>query len=456
MRWSIRWRLTLWNLLAVALVLFVFAALVYGLVSHALYEKTDQDLLAGARLLEQDQRLTSEGAPRLKYLIEELQDHQNLACIGFSPGGAVLARTQVLASDSIPSCPPASSGRLFRDVTLPIIGRQRELATNVRVGSDDVAVVILASLKEVDHQLGHLVTALSTGIPAALLFAGGVGYVMARRALAPVDRLRVLTEQFTAERLDRRLPVPNQHDELGRLAQTINAMISRLEQSFTEMRRFSADASHELRTPLTVLRTEVEVAMSRPLAPAEVQHLLGSVLEECERLTRLTDQLLTLARQDAGRAARPEQRVALPALLADVVETLRPLAEERAVNFRSEVSDGDVQGDSAALRQVFVNLIDNAIKYTPGGGTVTISVRRENTSVVVTIVDTGEGIAAEHLPRVFDRFYRVDKARTRAAGGTGLGLSIARGIVEAHGGQIELESTPCRGTNATVTLPVEA
>lgn len=451
---SIRWRLTLWNLLAVAALLIGFAMLVYARVSRALYEKLDGELVTGARLLEQDRRLASEGTARLQYLIQELHDHQNFLCVAFGANGAEIVRTDVLAADSVPAAPTANDGHAFRDVTLPIIGRQRQLATRTPIGNEVVDLVLLAPLKEVDHQLDHVATALATGIPTALVFAGGAGYFLARRSLAPVERLRTLTEEITAERLDRRLPVPHPHDELGRLAQTINAMIGRLEQSFAEVRRFSADASHELRTPLSVIRAEVEVAMGQPLEPTEVHQLLGSVLEECERLTRLTDQLLALARQDAVGAARPRQKVAVAALLNDVLETMQSLAEVRSVNLRFERDDCDVLADPAALRQVFVNLIDNAIKFTPGDGTVSVRVRREAAAAVVTVADTGEGISAEHLPHVFDRFYRADRARTRAAGGSGLGLSIARTIVEAHGGRIDLESTPGRGATAKVTLPI--
>jgi heavy metal sensor kinase len=309
----------------------------------------------------------------------------------------------------------------------------------------------------VDHELGELLGALGLAVPAAVAAAGGLGYLLARKALAPVDELRELTQGVTADRLDRRVPVANPHDELGRLAATINAMIGRLERSFAEVRRFTADASHELRTPLSVLRTEVEVALGKPLGREEVQQLLGSVLEECERLTRLTDQLLALARQDAGPAARREP-IRLEDLLGEVVETVRPLAEVKsiALNFAPDGPPrGRVRGDAGSLRQVFLNLLDNAIKYTPDGGSVAVEVAHRGRAVEVRVRDTGEGIPAEHLPHVFDRFYRADKARSRAAGGSGLGLSIARGIVAAHGGSIELTSTPGRGTTCTVTLPAE-
>jgi signal transduction histidine kinase len=247
--------------------------------------------------------------------------------------------------------------------------------------------------------------------------------------------------------------VANPVDELGRLTRTINAMIGRLENSFAEIRRFTADASHELRTPLAAIRTEAEVALGKPLTVEQHQELLGSILEECERLARLTDQLLALAREDAG-GTRPEPApVDLAALVAGVVETMRPLAEARGVALRHD-PDGPlrVRGEETRLRQVFFNLLDNAIKYTPEGGAVAVGLGQVGGEAVVTVRDTGVGIPAEHLPRVFERFYRVDKARSRAEGGAGLGLSIAQKIVTDHGGRIELASSPGRGTTCTVAL----
>jgi heavy metal sensor kinase len=324
----------------------------------------------------------------------------------------------------------------------------------VEVGGRPHTAILMAPLDEVDQELGLLGATLLVAVPAALVAAGGWGYLMARKALAPMENLRRSTEEITASRLDRRLPTANPRDELGRLTQTINEMIARLERSFSEIRRFTADASHELRTPLAAIRAETEVALHRPLVEADYQQLLGSILEECERLTRLTEQLLALAREDAGVGHQADQRVDLSTLVQSVAETMRPLAESKGLTFDAQAdSPAEVRGDAGRLRQVFYNLLDNAIKYTPPGGTVAIRCGRRGRDAVVTVHDTGRGIPPEHLPRVFDRFYRVDRARSREEGGTGLGLSIAQSIVASHGGQIELASTPGQGTTCTVTLP---
>jgi heavy metal sensor kinase len=453
---GIRWRLAAWNTLALAVVLLAFTALVYGLLRHALYERIDRGLLAEFRELAEDETAgDDEGS--LRHWVRELKEHENYLCVAYGPGGAVLVRSRELPAGSLPPAPANASGTpRLATATVPGLGRCRVVDGRLRLAGQAATVLLLAPLADADLALRQLLGVLLVAVPVALALSAGLGYLLARKALAPVDRLRRSTEEITADRLDRRLPVANPTDELGRLAQTLNAMIGRLERSFAEVRRFTADASHELRTPLTAIRTEAEVALGRPLREADCQLLLGSILEECDRLTRLTDQLLALAREDAAAARQAREPVDLSALARDVAETMRPLAESRGV--RLEVKAGDplvVRGDGPRLRQVLYNILDNAIKYTPEG-TVTLRAGHRGPAAMLTVHDTGIGIAAEHLPRVFDRFYRVDKARSREQGGTGLGLSIAQNIIIAHGGTIELASTPGRGTTCTVTLPVGA
>jgi heavy metal sensor kinase len=454
---SIRWRLTLWNGAVLAAVLLGFAAGIYALVARAVHGRIDRSLLAAYRELGHDYPEAADAAGWLANWLAEAKEHENFSCVVYGSGGAAFARTEELPADSVPAAPAgaANEPRLL-DLTLADGDRQRGLAGRLQAGGKDFTVLILAPLEEADRELGRLFAALALAVPAALAVAAGSGYALARKALTPLERLRRSTEAITAARLDLRLPVENARDELGRMAQTINAMIARLEHSFAEIRRFTADASHELRTPLTAIRTEAEVALARPLGEEDARQLLGSILEECGRLTRLTEQLLALAREDSGAARPAAQPVDLASLLRGVAEVMRPLAEARGVRLADE-TDGAVlaRGEAARLRQVFFNTVDNAIKYTPSGGMVTVRSIRRGREVVVTVADTGEGIPPEHLPRVFDRFYRVDKARSREQGGTGLGLSIAKGIVESHGGRIELESKPGQGTTCTVTLPAD-
>jgi heavy metal sensor kinase len=455
---NIRWRLTLWNTLGLAVMLLAFAALVYGMLRHALYEQLDRRLAGALGQLEEDPRTAAEPDKRVHYWIDEWKEHENLSAVVYGADGNVLERTEQLAGDSVPPTPAVSgSERRTGDRAIPNLGRQRVLEGSLRLGDRPSSIVIMAPLEDVDHELGELRTVLAMAVPIVLLLSGGLGYFLARKALAPMERLRRSTEEITAERLDRRVPVVNPWDELGRLTETFNAMIGRLERSFAEIRRFTADASHELRTPLTAIQTEAEVALAEPLDLAEHQQLLGSILEECGRLTRLTDQLLALAREDARAARQARERVDLAALVGEVAETMRPLADAKLLRLHVEANRATwVLGDAARLREVFFNLIDNGIKYTREGGEIELCVGQNGLEAVVTVRDTGIGIPAEHLPHVFDRFYRVDKARSRAEGGTGLGLSIAQSIAGAHGGRIELASTLGQGTTCTVRLPAEA
>jgi heavy metal sensor kinase len=454
-RLSIRWRLILWNAAALAVVLLLFGGLVYGLLARSLYQRLDRSLLTELEELQRDPRMTGQFDERLRHWIYEFKEHENIFCVVYDGDGHVYQRTEELAVSSIPPV-PALVGQApeFRDQTIPIIGRQRTLVAMLNRDSKPVTVLLMAGLDEVDRELSRLLAVLATAVPIAVLVSAGFGLFLAQKALGPIQQLNRLTREITAERLDRRLPVANPSDELGTLTQTINAMIARLEQSFAEIRRFTADASHELRTPLTAIRTEAEVALRQPLNAGEHQQLLGSVLEECERLTRLTDQLLMLSRADAAGQKLAREPIDLAGLLRNLVETMRPLAEAKRLTLKADGNGAlTVRGDESSLRQVFCNLVDNAIKYTPEAGTIEVGIADKDEQAVVTIRDTGIGIPPEDLPRVFDRFYRVDKARSRDAGGSGLGLSIARSIVAAHGGRIELTSTPGRGTTCTVILP---
>jgi heavy metal sensor kinase len=448
---SIRWRLTLWNVLALALGFLGFGALVYVLLEGALYQGIDRSLLA------EFQELEHKPAVNLQYWIREAKEHESIFCVVYEADGTVHERTEELPAEALAAVPNASgNAQPFANLTLPILGRQRVLSNPVRRGDREFRVVLFTGLETIDQELAQLLRVLATAVPIALGLAGGFGYLLARKALAPMRRLRRLAEAITVDHLDQRLPVLNSGDELGQLTQTINAMVGRLERSVAEIRRFTADASHELRTPLTAIRTEAEVALAKPMDTADYQQLLESILEECERLTRIAEQLLVLAREDAGLTRPEAEPVDLANLLASVVETMRPLAEARGLYLTLEgKADRPISGDAARLRPAFYNLLDNAIKYTPQGGRITVRIEQNANHASVIFQDTGIGIPPEHLPRVFDRFYRVNKALSREQGGTGLGLSIAKTVVAAHGGRIELASVPGQGTTCTVTLPAE-
>jgi len=294
------------------------------------------------------------------------------------------------------------------------------------------------------------------GLPVIVVLAGVGGYLLARRALAPIDHLAGEARRITADRLHERLSVPNAHDEIGRLAAVINDTFARLESSFDQLRRFTADASHELRTPLSVIRGIGELGLGETRTPAEYKEAMGSMLEEVDRLTRLVDTLLQLSRGDAGTVRLSPEPLDLADLARDVASSLAILAEERRQRLQVDAPQPvPVRADRLVLRDAVANLVDNAIKYGPPESQIGITVRADTIEASLTVSDQGPGIPAEHRDRIFDRFYRVDEGRSRGAGGTGLGLAIAKWAVEANGGQISF--VPAAGGGAfRITLPLFA
>ncbi len=455
---SIRWRLTLWNTIAVAILLLLCGLLVYGMLRQAMYKQVDQLLTSQFGELSNDRRMATDPELRIPHWIDEFKEHVNVYAAVYGSQGKLFARTTELAEESVPSNPDTASAELhFGTQKLPIIGQQRTLTTQLPVGIENYTVVLMAPLADVDANLARVRTVLVTALPLALVLAGFIGYWLSRKALAPIDRLRAQTDRITATHLDRRLPIENRGDELGRLTETINEMIARLERSFAEIRRFTADASHELRTPLAVLRTEIEVAMGKSLDEHAQRNLLASLLEECQRLSSLTDQLLALSRDDAGVTRYATERIDLSSLVAAVVETMTPLAEvkQQTLAFHGR-DEAYISGDASKLRQVFYNLLDNAVKFTPPGGQIEVNMDVGNNMISARVQDSGIGISNDQLPRVFDRFYRADKARSHDTRGTGLGLSIVRTIVVAHGGTVEMRSEPGCGATCVVAFPAHS
>jgi len=452
---SIRWRLTLWNTLALAVLLTCFAGVVYGLFHHALFEQTDRALQVGFGLLREDPRIESATDEGLHDWIAEFKEHQNLLCVIYRADGTVHDRTAGLKEVSMPPLPAGAHDRGVYDERLPNIGRHRVMFERMRFGGRDFVVMLLAPLEVIDQELAEIRNVLVVAGSAALLLSAGLAYVMARKALAPVSKLRRATDAITADRLDQRLPVANPHDELGLLTRTINAMLARLDRSFAEVRRFTADASHELRTPLTAIRSVGEVALQRSLSPEAYREVIGSMLEEVDRLTRLVENLLLLTRAEAGRIPLTRATVDLRELVAGVADGLRVLTEEKNQELTVELGGPvAVECDATVLRQGITNLLHNAIKFTPNKGVIRVAARSAtNGGAVIEVEDSGPGIPTAHQERVFERFYRVDQARSRDTGGMGLGLAIARWAVEANGGRIELESVAGQGTLFRVVLP---
>jgi heavy metal sensor kinase len=272
--------------------------------------------------------------------------------------------------------------------------------------------------------------------------------------LAPVDRMAERARSITAERLHDRLPVDHPNDELGRLASVFNDTLGRLESSFEQMRRFTADVSHELRTPLTAIRSVGEVGLRGRRDEGAYRGIIGSMLEEVDRLACLVDRLLTLSRAETGQAKLSVELIDLRELAENVAAHLGVLAEEKQQSITIEhLGTPRCLGVRLVLRQALINLVDNAIKYTPAGGQIRIRVRESPTGAMLEVSDTGPGIPAEPRTRIFDRYYRVARSRSDDTSGAGLGLSIAKGAVEVNGGQLSLEGTNGAGSTFRITLP---
>jgi heavy metal sensor kinase len=322
------------------------------------------------------------------------------------------------------------------------------------VSGRSVVLRVARSEERLREQLSEVLKVLVLGLPLVIALAGLGGYLLARRALAPIDHLAVEARRVTAERLHERVSVPNQHDEIGRLAAVINDAFSRLESSFDKLRRFTADASHELRTPLAVLRGIGEAGLVETRTPAEYKEAIGSMLEEIDRLTTLVDTLLRLSHGDAGSVQLSREPLDLGQLTREVVSSLAVLAEERRQRISIESAEGvSIRADRLVLREAITNVIDNAIKYSPMEASIAVSILDDGDCAVVEVADQGAGIAAEHRERIFDRFFRVDSSRSRDAGGTGLGLAIAKWAVEINGGSIRVDAGATSGSAFRISLP---
>lgn len=325
----------------------------------------------------------------------------------------------------------------------------------IEAGGAVVGVVQVAmSLGAVGDTLQALLAAMLIAIPALVIVAGLAGYALAGRALAPIDAITRTAQRISAEDLSTRLGLAASDDEVGRLAATFDAMLVRLDDAFKRERQFTADASHELRTPLAAMLAILGVIRRRRRSPEDYEAAMGDIADEANRLRRLTDDLLRLARADERLAARSDTRVDLSTLLADVADSLEPLATAKGLTLTRDIAPAlAVNGSRDDVIRLFVNVLDNAIRFTDAGRVTVVAAAAapHADGIVVTVADTGRGIAAEHVPHIFNRFYRVDPSRT--AGGAGLGLAIAQAIAHQHGGAITVASVVGEGTRFEVRLP---
>jgi heavy metal sensor kinase len=452
---SIRVRLTSWYAVVLFLILVVYATATFVAVRHEFLEQLDEQLHDDFETAEGFLTPTPEG--RIVWSGDRHHDPGNDEDRGndvWSANGDQIYRSG--ASAVLPPVAMAATSAQPRYESIVANGhRWRTLTGTSLVGGRAVVLRVSRSEERLRGQLWEVLTVLVLGLPLVVVLAGVGGYVLAGRALTPIDDLASEARRITAERLHERLSVPNQHDEIGRLAAVINDTFARLESSFDQLRRFTADASHELRTPLSVIRGIGEVGLGETRTPAEYKEAMGSMLEEVDRLTTLVDTLLRLSHGDAGTVRLSREATDLGQLTRDVVSSLGILAEERNQRLALEVADRvSITADRLVLREAITNLVDNAIKYSPRGSSIDVRVRVEADHAILNIADEGAGIPAEHRERIFDRFFRLDQGRSRDRGGTGLGLAIAKWAVEVNGGRITVEEGLNGGSVFRITLPL--
>ena len=456
---SIRVQLTLWYFAVQAIAFAAFGIGVFLAVRESVKAAIDQDL---RQRLEGVQRFMQRAVPNFSEddLAYEIREHS-----GLRPGGGDLLQvsdaegTWVFRSVSIRNYDlPQPIGDLGapRYETKTVNGALlRIVSAKAGVPGRMYGVQLAAPLDDVFDVLQRLRWLLLLSIPLVLILATFGGYWMSRRALAPVDAMTSTARSISEHSLSRRLENLDTADELQRLAETFNQMMDRLEGAFKRITQFTADASHELRTPTALIRTVAELSLRRDRDSAEYREALSQVLEEAQRMGILIESLMTLARMDSGAESLNYTTVDLASLLREASSASQPLAAAKQIHLERDIPNEAilVNGDPDVLRRLFLILIDNAVKYTPLSGRVSITLKTSGSDVIVQVRDTGIGISNQDLPFIFERFYRADKARSRESG-AGLGLSIARWIANAHRASVHVDSRAGEGSTFEVRLPI--
>ncbi len=470
---STKIRLTFWYSGVLALILTLFAVATYFLFAYALQSQIDQTLteISTAFITSVTQELEDEtGADKDKAIKEEIRDavietnFKSYRLFVFSGEKNLIAETKT-NEDKTEFDSTTAKNRLNEfDNNLKNFNFDeksfRIFQKSFQIEGINYFLLVVHPLDEQAELLEKIRFAFLIIIPLSLLFAGFGGYLLARKSLAPISEMSAKAEEITAQNLQReRLPVENQEDELGRLAASFNRLLSRLDLSFEQQKRFMADASHELRTPVAIVRGEADVSLTKDVREtSEYKETITIIQTESERMSRIIEDLFTLARADAGENPLQKSEIYINDILSETVKSFRTLAQKRAINISIESNaEMPMQADEQFLRRLFTNLIDNAVKYAETS--VNIEATIKNGFYKITISDDGKGISQENQTHIFERFYRGDKARSRqtptnAGSGAGLGLSISQWIAEIHYGKLELEKSDSQGTLFVVKFPV--
>ncbi len=453
---SIRIRLTLWYTLFFLILMASMGSLVLWRVHSHLVENADVSLKEEIEELFEEITAVAKQDDLVEILKQRFSNHSHYH---FEVRNERLEKVFVspfLTHLELPSAefPGEMRGANFSDIELAGLGHYRLLDMAVRDHhSQPILLRAISPRLLIDRDFRGYIWMFATLGPVAILAALVAGYLVAGHLLSPIKKIIAKAKSISADRLDERLPIVHAFDELGELSQTLNAAFDRLERTVETMRRFTSDAAHELRSPVAALRTEAEIALRKPRSNEEYKAVVETTLAETIRLGELVDQLLTLSRHDAGVEERLTDEVPVGALLLDVVSRFQAVAKAKGVNIvATSIQECLVNGHDVQLSQLFFNLIDNAVKFTPAGGRVEVSMGLAMKEALISVRDTGIGIESEKLPKVFERFFRADNAREHHRG-TGLGLSICKSIVDVHGGTIKVVSQEGQGTTFFVKLP---
>ena len=454
-------RLIIWHTVLLGCVMMGFGVYTYLSMEHYLTSSLQATLLRRAKQIGADLSDLSpqRGNSQLLFDIEKIyapEENDRFIRITNQSGAVVYASGMPKDQSFEPANVPLLHGEPRQRVESTADHHLLYIAaTRVTSGGARYVVEVGGSDRQIKDALRGLMSTLALGFPVPLLLAACGAYLLVMRSLSPVTAIMNAAENISLHNLSSRLPIAETGDKLEHLSRALNRMIARLDDAFQQVNRFTADASHELRTPLTIIRGELESILSEAQLTTKLRTDLSVVLEEVERLARITEDLLVIARIEAGEVRIGQEVFDLGTLLTSTVEQMQLLAEDKQIAFNVKVQKPVViQADSGHIKQVIVNLIDNAIKFTPARGTIDVVVDRQDGQAFLSVQDSGVGIPEEDLSHIFDRFYRADRARSRMIGGSGLGLSILRSICIAHGGGVRVESVLNKGSCFTVTLPL--
>ena len=443
---SIRTRLTLWYLGFIVVLLLIFSSVAYLMLDYNLYNNLDNSLQT---------RIAQLNTP--SGIIPKL----NEVVLSFNANGTLAGETGGITVDAsklsgLVKKVMSGQNAYLSTVTTKNEGVRLYAAVFLNPFSGEPSVWIVGqSTTEITDVLHTFIYVIIFAMVGVIILAGIGGLFLAERALKPVQRITETAQKIEGSDLSQRIDVKTD-DELGRLAATLNDMIGRLEESFNRQRQFTADASHELRTPLAIMQAEATLALSKERTPDDYRKALETISQESDYMSSVIGKLLFLARSDAGKEQLSFEDVDIKELITGLSANIEALAQDKGIKFTVDAKETlTVSGDKVKLRQLFINILENAVRYTPADGNIAVSLVQKDANAVVSIADTGIGIPPEHLPHIFERFYRVDKARARADGGVGLGLAIAKIIAESHKGTIAVASEVGKGTTFTISIPLK-